>query len=261
MDLAGVGRRRPRARRRVRPRRLARARRPAGRGHRAGCWASTSPRDGLAAAAEKLTAAGLPGDTRVMDAETSTCRHFLRRSAVRVRSSSSSRTPRPRSARCSACSAPAASWRSRPGVRTTERWAVGGRPDGSLEAGRRARSCARSTTSPTCPHCSRQPGSSRALHRLEHRDVYFADADAWWDWKWSYSLRGVLEQQDGPTLDRLSRQAAECLRPHQQAAGIPCRLTANLVRARRPGSQLVGASSASRPGHDLAADDRRARRR
>jgi hypothetical protein len=64
--------------------------------------------------------------------------------------------------------------------------------------------------------------------------VYFADEAAWWDWKWSYSLRGVLEQQQPATLDRLRRQAAACLRPYQEAAGIPCRLTANFVRARRP---------------------------
>jgi SAM-dependent methyltransferase len=70
--------------------------------------------------------------------------------------------------------------------------------------------------------------------RVEHRDVYFADVDVWWDWKWSYSLRGVLEQQSAATLDGLKRQAADCLRPYREAAGIPCRLTANLVRARKP---------------------------
>ncbi len=70
---------------------------------------------------------------------------------------------------------------------------------------------------------------------VEQREVFFADDAAWWDWKWSYSLRGVLEQQDPKTLDGLRRRAAACLRPYRQAAGIPCRLTANLVRARKPG--------------------------
>ncbi len=73
------------------------------------------------------------------------------------------------------------------------------------------------------------------VERLEQREVHFADDAAWWDWKWSYSLRGVLEQQDPATLDHLRRQASACLRPYQEAAGIPCRLTANLVRASKPG--------------------------
>ena len=42
--------------------------------------------------------------------------------------------------------------------------------------------------------------------RQTHLDVYFADADAWWAWKWSYSLRGVLEQQDEATLHALRRE-------------------------------------------------------
>ena len=49
----------------------------------------------------------------------------------------------------------------------------------------------------------------------------FADVDAWWDWKWSYSLRGVLEQQDEATLEGLKRQAAEYLRPYRDEGGIP----------------------------------------
>ena len=40
-------------------------------------------------------------------------------------------------------------------------------------------------------------GFAGIAHELDHRDVWFADEEAWWAWKWSYSLRGVLEQQDG----------------------------------------------------------------
>jgi SAM-dependent methyltransferase len=69
--------------------------------------------------------------------------------------------------------------------------------------------------------------------RLEHCDVRFADEDTWWAWKWSYSLRGVLEQQDEATLDGLRRTASERMRL-LQADGLPRRLTANLVLARRP---------------------------
>ena len=70
--------------------------------------------------------------------------------------------------------------------------------------------------------------------RLDEREVRFADEDAWWAWKWSYSLRGLLEQQDEATLDRLRRDATERMQPHMEAGGLPCPLTANLVRARRP---------------------------
>jgi ubiquinone/menaquinone biosynthesis C-methylase UbiE len=68
----------------------------------------------------------------------------------------------------------------------------------------------------------------------EEHDVRFADEDTWWAWKWSYSLRGVLEQQDEATLDRLRRAASERMQPHLTAGGLQCRLTANLLRGRRP---------------------------
>jgi hypothetical protein len=118
-----------------------------------------------------------------------------------------------------------------------ERWSWEDDLMASLEAGRRA-----------LVRPFDEPGDLAALldgagfvqvsNRIEHRDVYFADVDVWWDWKWSYSLRGVLEQQDAVTLEGLKRQADVCLRPYREVNGIPCRLTANLVRARRP--ELVG---------------------
>ena len=80
----------------------------------------------------------------------------------------------------------------------------------------------------------RGAGFTDVACRLEEREVRFADEDAWWAWKWSYSLRGVLEQQDEATLERLRRDAAERMQPHLEPTGLPCRLTANLVRARRP---------------------------
>jgi ubiquinone/menaquinone biosynthesis C-methylase UbiE len=69
--------------------------------------------------------------------------------------------------------------------------------------------------------------------RSEQHDVRFADEDTWWAWKWSYSLRGLLEQQDQATLDRLRRAASERMQPYLTDGGLHCRLTANLVRGRR----------------------------
>jgi ubiquinone/menaquinone biosynthesis C-methylase UbiE len=77
-------------------------------------------------------------------------------------------------------------------------------------------------------------GFTGIAHELDHRDVWFADEEAWWAWKWSYSLRGVLEQQDEATLAQLRQDAEKRMRPFKQDAGLPCRLTANLVSAHRP---------------------------
>jgi ubiquinone/menaquinone biosynthesis C-methylase UbiE len=76
-------------------------------------------------------------------------------------------------------------------------------------------------------------GFTGITHELDQREVWFADEQAWWAWKWSYSLRGVLEQQDEATLAQLRRDAENRMRPFKQDAGLPCRLTANLVRAYR----------------------------
>lgn len=74
-------------------------------------------------------------------------------------------------------------------------------------------------------------GFTNATHRLDQCKVWFADAEAWWAWKWSYSLRGVLEQQNEATLTRLRSDAEARMQPFKQADGLPCRLTANLVSA------------------------------
>ena len=77
-------------------------------------------------------------------------------------------------------------------------------------------------------------GFTDVENNVDSYDVVFADEDTWWAWKWSYSLRGVLEQQDESTLADLRREASERLQAHREAGGFPCRLTANLVSAHRP---------------------------
>jgi ubiquinone/menaquinone biosynthesis C-methylase UbiE len=68
---------------------------------------------------------------------------------------------------------------------------------------------------------------------IDDHDVLFADEDTWWAWKWSYSLRGILEQQDEETLALLRREATARLQAHREDGGFPCLLTANLVTAHR----------------------------
>jgi ubiquinone/menaquinone biosynthesis C-methylase UbiE len=65
-------------------------------------------------------------------------------------------------------------------------------------------------------------------------DVRLADADEWWAWKWSYSLRGVLEQLPADQLDAMRRDAAAHLDAMREPEGLPLRLTALVVTASRP---------------------------
>lgn len=89
-------------------------------------------------------------------------------------------------------------------------------------------------------------GFTDVEYRVESYDVVFADEDTWWAWKWSYSLRGVLEQQNETILANLRREANERLQVHRQPGGFPCRLTANLVLAHRPGPGPASSSRATR---------------
>ena len=98
----------------------------------------------------------------------------------------------------------------------------------------------------------RSAGFEDVTCRLEHCDVRFADEDTWWAWMWSYSLRGVLEQQDEVTLDGLRRMAHERMQPALQADGLQRRLTANLVRGRRP----MGSTTSARQVRTRRADTR-----
>jgi ubiquinone/menaquinone biosynthesis C-methylase UbiE len=67
----------------------------------------------------------------------------------------------------------------------------------------------------------------------EHYDVLLADADEWWAWKWSYSLRGVLEQLPPARLERLRREASDRIAAIQVDAGLPLRLEALIALGRR----------------------------
>jgi hypothetical protein len=60
-----------------------------------------------------------------------------------------------------------------------------------------------------------------------------ADADEWWTWKWSYSLRGILEQLPLDRLARLRHEAEDHIAGMREAqGGLPLRLEALLATAR-----------------------------
>jgi ubiquinone/menaquinone biosynthesis C-methylase UbiE len=63
------------------------------------------------------------------------------------------------------------------------------------------------------------------LHR-EELEIRFADAQQWWDWNWSFSRRGTLEQVDAATVETLRVASARHLADMQMSDGIPMRLVA-----------------------------------
>ena len=82
----------------------------------------------------------------------------------------------------------------------------------------------------------RGAGFEDVVVRTEHHDVTLADADEWWAWKWSYSLRGILEQLPPPRLERLRREASERIAAMRVDGGLPLRLEALVALGRRRGA-------------------------
>ena len=67
-----------------------------------------------------------------------------------------------------------------------------------------------------------------------HHEVRLSGADEWWAWKWSYSLRGVLEQLPPERVERFRVEAAERLATMPASAdGLPLRLEALVGVGRR----------------------------
>ena len=79
----------------------------------------------------------------------------------------------------------------------------------------------------------RGAGFEEVVVRTEHHDVRLADADEWWAWKWSYSLRGVLEQLPPPRVERLRVEASDRIAAMQADGGLPLRLEALVALGRR----------------------------
>lgn len=63
------------------------------------------------------------------------------------------------------------------------------------------------------------------LHR-EELEIRFVDARQWWDWNWSFSRRGMLEQVEPAAVEALRAQSAPHLAALHTADGLPMRLVA-----------------------------------
>jgi ubiquinone/menaquinone biosynthesis C-methylase UbiE len=72
-----------------------------------------------------------------------------------------------------------------------------------------------------------------AVHAEDH-EVRLENEAEWWAWKWSYSLRGILEQLPADRLERLRRQVGERFGSMASGSVLPVRLRALMALGRRP---------------------------
>ena len=73
--------------------------------------------------------------------------------------------------------------------------------------------------------------SDVAVHH-EETEVHFATKQQWWDWHWSFSVRGLLEQLEPDALDAYRDACFREMDALQTAAGYPLRLHALIVTGR-----------------------------
>ena len=77
-------------------------------------------------------------------------------------------------------------------------------------------------------------GFEDVVVRTEDHEVRIADEAEWWAWKWSYSLRGVIEQLAEDRLERLRRDVTARIEAMPSAGGHPLRLTALVATGHLP---------------------------
>ena len=66
----------------------------------------------------------------------------------------------------------------------------------------------------------------------EETEIHFATEQQWWEWHWSFSLRGLLEQLDRAEVDAIRDASFERMVGLRTPAGYPMRLTAWIVTGR-----------------------------
>ena len=69
-------------------------------------------------------------------------------------------------------------------------------------------------------------------HREEF-EIRFAGADQWWDWQWSFSFRGVLEQLDPAVVEQIRTEATTRLERVRPGGAHPMSLVAWVVSGGR----------------------------
>lgn len=69
--------------------------------------------------------------------------------------------------------------------------------------------------------------------REEQTEIHFASQQEWWEWHWSFSVRGLLEQLDAEDLAAYRDACFREMDGLQTADGYPLRLTALIVTGRK----------------------------
>jgi ubiquinone/menaquinone biosynthesis C-methylase UbiE len=80
----------------------------------------------------------------------------------------------------------------------------------------------------------RSGGFDEVAVHVEQHEVRLADADEWWAWKWSYSLRGLMEQLPAERIERLRHDAFERIEAMDRGEGLPVRLEALIALGHKP---------------------------
>jgi O-methyltransferase / aklanonic acid methyltransferase len=69
-------------------------------------------------------------------------------------------------------------------------------------------------------------GLTDVTSRREDHEIRFTSVEEWWSWQWSFSLRGMLEQLDGPAVEALREASQRAVPASLRAEGLPMRLCA-----------------------------------
>ncbi len=69
--------------------------------------------------------------------------------------------------------------------------------------------------------------------RQDETEIHFASKQQWWDWRWSFSVRGLLEQLAPEALVAYRDACFQDMDALQTAGGYPLRLRALIVTGRR----------------------------
>ena len=67
----------------------------------------------------------------------------------------------------------------------------------------------------------------------EETEIRFASKQEWWDWHWSFSVRGLLEQMAPEALVAYRDACFREMDALQTAGGYPLRLEALIVTGRK----------------------------
>ncbi|HWM03956.1 MAG TPA: methyltransferase domain-containing protein, partial [Actinophytocola sp.] len=79
-----------------------------------------------------------------------------------------------------------------------------------------------------------EAGFTNLRSHHETTTIHFATEHEWWDWHWSFSVRGTLEQLDEPTLTTLREVSFRRMAALRTAQGYPMRLNAWITTGTAP---------------------------